>query len=168
MIAFVFSTGAFAQKLGYINSLKILSEFKDAKEAQEKLQEMNQEWERQGRELQQQFQELNEQLESQSLLLSEERKKEKTQELQELAVKLQRYQQEIWGQNGEAAKKEAELMQPVYEKINAAIRLVGEKEKFDYIFDSVNANIVYASPSQPDLTDLVLEELEKGVQTSKK
>ena len=35
--------------------------------------------------------------------------------------------------------------------------------KYDYIFDGVAGNIVYASPDQPDLTDRVLEELNKGV-----
>ena len=57
-------------------------------------------------------------------------------------------------------------MQPVIDKVNRAITKVGEEEKFDYIFDTVSANIVYASPSQPDLTELVLEELEKGLDSS--
>jgi Skp family chaperone for outer membrane proteins len=40
--------------------------------------------------------------------------------------------------------------------------------KFDYIFDSVSANIVYASPSQQDLTEEILKELEKGLETTGK
>jgi outer membrane protein len=83
--------------------------------------------EAQGRELQRQFQELGEQLESQSLLLSEDRKQEKQQELQNLYMKIQQYQQEKWGQNGEYFKKEAEVMQPVIDKINKAINKVGER-----------------------------------------
>ena len=164
-----FSTGnAFAQKIAYINSQQILANFKEATDAKDRLEKINQEWEAQGRELQRQFQELGEQLESQSLLLSEDRKQEKQQELQNLYMKIQQYQQEKWGQNGEYFKKEAEVMQPVIDKINKAINKVGEEMKFDYIFDSVSANIVYASPSQQDLTEEILKELEKGLETTGK
>ena len=158
--------GVFAQKMGYINSQQIIANYKEAKDAQESLDKINKEWEAEGRAMQQQLQELGEQLESQSLLLSEERKQEKQQELQTLYLKIQQFQQDKWGQNGEFYKKEAEVMQPVIDKVNRAITKVGEDEKFDYIFDTVSANIVYASPNQPDLTELVLEELEKGLESS--
>ena len=81
-------------------------------------------------------------------------------------MKIQQFQQEKWGQSGEYFKKEAEVMQPVIEKVNKAIAKVGEEMKYDYIFDTVSANIVYASPSQTDLTEEVLNELEKGLESS--
>ena len=161
-----FSTGAFAQKLAYINSQKILASFKEAQDAQERLDQINKEWEAEAREMQAQFQELGEQLESQSLLLSAERQKEKQQELQNLYMKIQQFQNEKWGQSGEFLRKQEEVMQPVLDKINTAIRKIGEEERYDYIFDTVAGNILYASTSQPDLTDLVLEELEKGLEST--
>ena len=167
-VLFAFANNSQAQKIGYVNSQKVLATYKEALDAQEKLDKINQEWEAEGREMQKQFQELSEQLESQSLLLSEERQKEKQQEIQSLYMKIQQFSAEKWGQSGEFFKKQEELMQPVFEKINAVIKTIGEDEGFDYIFDTVNANIVYAGPNQPDLTDLVLEELEKGVSEKKK
>ncbi|MBN1541945.1 OmpH family outer membrane protein [candidate division KSB1 bacterium] len=162
----IFSAGnVLAQKLGYINSQQILANFKEAKDAQERLEKINKEWEAEGREMQRQLQELGEQMESQSLLLSEERKQEKQQELQALYMRIQQFQQEKWGQNGEYFKKEAEVMQPVIDKINKAIAKVGEELKYDYIFDTVSANIVYASPNQTDLSEEVLNELEKGLES---
>ncbi len=166
LIILVLSTSVFAQKLAYINSQKILATYKEAQDAQEQLDKINREWEEEARELQTQFQELGEQLESQSLLLSEERQREKQQELQNLYMKIQQFQAEKWGQSGEFYKKQDEIMQPVIDKINAAIRKVGEEERFDYIFDTVAGNILYASPNQQDLTDLVLEELEKGLEST--
>lgn len=155
-----------AQKIGYINSQKILSNYKEAQDAQARFEKLNREWEDEAREMQRQFQEMGEQLESQRLLLSEERVAEKQQELQNLYMRIQQFQNDKWGQNGEAIRKNEEIMQPIIDKINAAIQKVGEEERFDYIFDTVAGNILYASPSQPDLTDLVLEELEKGLGTS--
>ena len=166
--ALVTPISSFAQKLAYVNSQKILATFKEAQDAQERLDKINREWEDEIREMQKQFQEQGEALESQSLLLSEERKREKQQELQNLMMKIRQYQEEKWGQNGELYKKNEEVMGPVIEKVNAAIKKVGEEERYDYIFDTVAGNILYASPAQPDLSDLVLEELEKGLESTTK
>ncbi len=159
------SMSAYAQKLGYINSQKVMATYKEAQDAQERLDKISQDWEAEARAKQKQFQDLGEQLESQKLLLSEERMKEKQQELQTLYTEIQKFQAEKFGQGGELYKKQEEIMQPIIDKINAAIKKLGEEQGFDYIFDSVAANIVYASPKQPDLTDQVLEELEKGLQS---
>lgn len=156
---------ASAQRIAYINSQKIVATYKEAQEAQERLNKISQGWEEEGKIMQKQFQDLGEQLESQSLLLSEDRKREKQQELQTLYMKIQQFQSEKWGQNGELYRKQEEVMQPIFDKINAAIKKVAEEQNFDYVFDTVNGNIVYASPKQTDLTDLVLQDLEKGLPT---
>ena len=168
MIVFGTSMDAFAQKLAYINSQQILAQYKEAQDAQEQLDKINQEWQAEGAEMQQQFQDLGQQLESQSLLLSEDRQKEKQAELQALYQRIQQYQNDKWGQTGEFFRKQEEVMKPVYDKINAAIKKVGEEERFDYIFDIVAGNIVYASTEQQDLSDLVIEELERGLESSSK
>ncbi|MBN1481495.1 OmpH family outer membrane protein [candidate division KSB1 bacterium] len=160
------SVNVFAQKLGYINSSQILAQYKEAQDAQEQLDKINREWEAEGRELQNQFQELGQQLESQSLLLSEERQREKQAELQALYQKIQQFQNEKWGQSGEFFRKQEEIMKPIYDKINAAIQKVGEEERYDYVFDTVAGNIVYVSDSSNDLTEFVIEELEKGLESS--
>ncbi|MDZ7304598.1 MAG: OmpH family outer membrane protein [candidate division KSB1 bacterium] len=154
-------------KLGYIDSQKILEKYKEAQDAQKQLQEINKRWEDEAKSMQQELQTKLEELESQALLLSEERKKEKETELQNLNIRLQQFQQEKWGAQGEVFAKRAELMQPVIDKINAVIKKLGNEEKFDYIFDVVNGNILHVSPAQPDLTDKVLEELNKSVATAK-
>lgn len=160
------SATASAQKLGYVNSNQILAEYEEAKDAQERLDKLNREWEEEARQMQQQFQQLGQQLESQKLLLSEERQEEKQQELQALYQKIQQYQNQKWGQNGEFYQKQDEIMKPIIDKINAAIRQVGEEEEFDYIFDTVSGNIVYVGEDQQDLTQLVLDELEQGLESS--
>lgn len=154
-------------KLGYIDSQKILEKYKEAQDAQKQLQDLNKRWEDEAKNMQQELQSKLEELESQALLLSEERKKEKENELQNLNIRLQQFQQDKWGNQGEVFAERAKLMQPVIDKINAVIKKVGSEEKFDYIFDVVNGNILHVSDSQPNLTDKVLEELNKSVATAK-
>jgi outer membrane protein len=164
LVAVCALTGSgFAQKIGYIHSQKILAEFKDAKDAQQKTDELNQQWQKEGLEMQKQLQEMQDSFDSQSLLLSESKKAEKAQEIQTLYLKLQQFQQQKWQPgSGEIFAKEKEFMEPVLEKINIVIKKVGDAEGYDYIFDTASGNILYASDKMPDLTDKVLAELEKG------
>lgn len=150
-------------KIGYVHSQKVLSDLKEWQDAQKKLDEINRQWENEGLEMQQRFQQLREQFEAQSLLLSETKKKEKQQELEALMVQLQKFQRDKWDpQSGEILKKQAELVQPILDKINTVIKKIGDDEKFDYIFDTANGALLYFGTDQPDLTDRVLEELNKG------
>jgi len=158
-------------KIGYINSSKILETYKEAIDVRKQLADLNSQWEKEARDMQKEMRDLQEQLESQSLLLSEERKTQKQQEIQGLYQKYQQYLQEKWNpQGGEAAKKEVEFIQPVYDKINAAIKKIGAAEGYQYIFDVVAGNILYASEDQPDLTEKLLDALNKelAAQTSAK
>ncbi|MGH7450987.1 MAG: OmpH family outer membrane protein [bacterium] len=154
-------------KLGYIDSQKILEKYKEAQDAQKQLQDLNRRWEDEAKNMQQELQTKLEELESQALLLSDERKKEKETELQNLNIRLNQFQQEKWGNQGEVFTKRAELMQPVINKINDVIKKIGTEDKYDYIFDVVNGNILHVSASQPDLTERVLEELNKSVAAAK-
>ena len=150
-------------KIGYVHSQKILSDLKEWQDAQKKLDEINRQWENEGMEMQQRLQQLREQFDAQSLLLSETKKKEKQQEIENLMLQLQKFQRDKWDpQQGEILKKQAELVQPILDKINGVIKKIGDDEKFDYIFDTANGAMVYYGPDQPDLTDRVLAELNKG------
>ncbi len=154
-------------KIGYINSNKVLEKYKDAIDVRKQLADLNEQWKQEARGMEKEIQGMQEQMESQSLLLSEERKAAKQQEIQTLYLKYQQYLQDKWNpQGGEAAKKEVEMIQPVYEKINVAISKIGETDGYDYVFDVVAGNVLYASPNQPDLTEKLLAELNKGLPES--
>jgi len=160
-------TNAQKLKIGYINSEKIKAEYKEAQDAEKKIAEINAQWEKEAMEKQQEIQGLQEQLETQSLLLSEEKKREKYQELQNLALKFEQFKQQKWGQQGEINRKLEEVWKPIQDKIFAQINKIGEDEGFDYIFDSALNVILYIDKNQPDLTERVIEELNKSITTSK-
>ncbi len=153
-------------KLGYIDSQRIMAEFKEAQDAQKKLDDIVQQWRQERDQMQQQLQELQDQYQKQSLLLSEERKREREQEIQNLMAKLYEFDNQKFGAQGEVYKKQAELFEPVYQKIRDAIAKVGKDGNFTYIFDVAGGAVVYKAPNQPDLTDEVLNVLNKGVSSS--
>lgn len=147
-------------KLAYINSQKVLESFPPYLDVQKKLEAENTQWGLELQKMSDQLKQLQEQLEQQSLLLSEAKKREKAQEIQSLAVKAQQYQQEKWGEQGEAFKRRNELMQPIFDQINLVINKIGQENGYDFIFDTISANILF-SPDKYNITDLVVTRLAK-------
>lgn len=162
LFPFLFATFAFAElKVGYVDSQVILAKLKETKDVQDKLNELYKKWEQEAKSMEQEIQKKQEDFEAKSLMLTDKAKAERAQEIQALALQLRQFEQEKLGQNGEYFKEQNRLMQPIVDKIQNAINQVGEDEGFDYIFDTVNANIVYVSKSQTNLTERIMQELEK-------
>lgn len=147
-------------KLGYINSERIFGKFKGTVDAQKKFDDIQQKWKDDAENMQKELLQLKEELENQSLLLSEEKKKEKAQKIEEKYAAYQEFVNSIWGVNGRAYRKNAELTKPIMSKINVILKKIGEDEGYTLIFDAAQGVIVYAEPKY-DLTDRVIEELNK-------
>jgi outer membrane protein len=152
-------------KLAYVDSQKILATFPPALDAQKKLEAENNQWAQEFQKMQEDMKALNDKLEQQSLLLSEAKKKEAAQEIQNMAIKAQQYQTEKWGEEGKFFQRRKELLQPVFDKINVIITKIGEEDGYDFIFDTQAGNLLYAKSSH-NLTDDVLAKLEKEGSTS--
>ncbi len=75
-------------------------------------------------------------------------------------MKIDKYRLEKLGPQGEFYKKNLELTQPLYDKIDQVIQKIGQAEGYDYILDVVQGVVLYAKPEY-DITDRVLEELNK-------
>jgi outer membrane protein len=148
-------------KLGYVDSQKILMSYPEALEAQKKLETFGTGVNNELKKMEDDFKALQEQLNQQSLLLSEEKKRAKAQELQDMAMQYQTLGQQ---RQEEIVKKREELFKPVYEKVNAAIKRMGDAEGYDMIFDAIQGNLLFAK-EQYDLTEKLLGELGKGPST---
>ena len=147
--------------IGYVNSDRILAEFEEAKEAQRKLDVEAKKLEDEYRGMLGNLDSLNRDYERQKMIMSETRRQTKENEITQLQQAIQRYQVEKMGPEGEIYQKQAELVGPVLEKIKTVIEKVGKDNKYDYIFDTVAGNILYAEPVH-DLTDKVLYELKRN------
>jgi len=148
-------------KLGYVNSQEILTKYKEAQDVQAKLQELYKTWEQQAINMEKEIQTKREAFEKQSLVLTDKTKAERAQEIQALMLQLQQFQTDKLGPQGEYYKEQNRMMKPIIDKVQNMINKMGEDEGFDYIFDSINSNIVFASKKQPNLTEKILAALEK-------
>ena len=147
-------------KMGYVNSDLILTSYHGTKSAEEKLRQQYAKWENEATQKQQRIQGMQADLQKQALLMSETRKAEVEKELQDSLIAYQSFLQEKFGEQGEAARQNSELLQPIIEKISVILNDMAEKENYDFIFDS-KAGIVFAKKGY-DLTDKVLKILNSG------
>jgi len=83
-------------------------------------------------------------------------RKSKETELVELQNRIQEFQQNATQQ---LQQRNLELMQPIYNKIQAAINKVATDLEFTYILDISNGTVVFTSDDSQNINSLVLNEL---------
>ncbi len=161
VVTLMITVPVMAQKFGYVQSQKILAQYQEYVDAQNKLNEIRNGYDSEYQKMLKDYQDMLQEIDSQSLLLSPEKKQEKMQAAQEKAASIEKFKYDKLGPQGEFYQKSMELTKPIIDKINALIAKVGKDEGYDYIFDASSGALVYAAP-EADLTDRVLEELNKG------
>ena len=156
----VFSLSGFSQavKNGYIDSDKIFAQYTEWNKAQEEFNTNYKAWDDQAKEMQTEFEEMLEEYERQKLILSDEKKKEREAAIEAKKQALDAFTNQVFGPGGEAERRNNALIQPLLEKINAAIEQIATDGNYDFIFNS--AGLAYAK-KEYDITEKVLDILEE-------
>jgi outer membrane protein len=145
-------------KFGYVDSDRIFSEYKEWVKAQEEFNTEYKAWDEEAKTMQKELEDLTAEYEKQKLILSAEKKKEREAAITAKQQALDAYTKQIFGPSGTAEQKNAELVRPLLEKINAAIERVATEGNYDFVFNS--AGLAYAKKDF-DITDKILKMLEE-------
>jgi len=147
-------------KIGYIDSQRIFAEYSEFIDAGKKIEEERKKYETEVNRMRDDLLKRQQDMEKQQLLLSEEKKQQLTQELNDLYTKMQEYGQKHLGADGTVAQLSQLLTDPILEKVRGVIDTIGKEQGYDYIFDRSSELILFAKEDY-DLTDKVLETLGK-------
>ncbi|MCR9054279.1 MAG: OmpH family outer membrane protein, partial [bacterium] len=143
------------QKFGYVNSAAILAEMPEVKQADANLEALQKQLQKKGQsmleQLQQDYGALQQKVQSGDL--SPKQQEEEAQKLQKREQEIAAFEQDMRKQ---VSDKREELLGPIYEKVNQAIKDVAEENGFQFIFDQ-NV-LLYAEDSQ-NVNDLVKAKL---------
>ena len=150
--------------IGWVDSQYIFNQLEEARQAQVELEKKQRSLESEYLNMVAKADSLYKDFEQKSILMSEDRRKEKERELMEYQEKIQMFQMQKMGPEGELYAYYAQLISPIEKKILNAIEKVGNERGYDYILDSSRGGIVHALDSHK-LDDYVLEELRKGSST---
>ena len=135
-----------AQKFGYLNSQALLSEMSEVEQARANLEVLGQQLKKKGEamvaDLQQKYGVV--QQKAQEGGLSPKDQEAELAKLKAQEAEIAKFEQEMVQQ---LQKKEADLLQPILDKVNDAIKEVAQEEGYLYIFDSSTQVLLYADES---------------------
>jgi outer membrane protein len=149
------TTNANAQKIAHIDVQKILVEMPEFKAGQAELKKLYATYQKEFKEMQDAYQAKLKKYQDEAKTVSEQENQKRVKELMEMEKNIAKAQQDI---QQEAAKKEAELMKPIQEKLMKAVKDVAKEKGYDYVFDSSGpTNLIVANG--PDLYNAVKAKL---------
>jgi Skp family chaperone for outer membrane proteins len=143
-------------KLGFIRSDIILSLHPGVPGIRTSLEEQLRAWQQQQDDMQARAEALQNEL--RTAQLSPVRRRTREEELQQTVDELARFQTQMWSQGGLAEQKEQELMQPVFDEIDAVIRDIAEGQGFHLIFDASAGGLLFGHIDM-DLTRQAMDKL---------
>ncbi len=137
---------AHAQKFGYMNSQALMAELPEVKQADANLQALQTQLEKKGQQMVQELEAKYKDLQrrEQSGEISPKALDEEAKKLKEQEAELGKFEQEVQKQ---LVAKRQELLQPVIDKLNNAIKQVALEGQFTYIFDASAGMLLYAQDS---------------------
>jgi outer membrane protein len=148
-------------KIAFVNSDKILQELPEYIQVKTELESTVKTWQDELEKMSKEFQDALEDYQKKEAMLSADAKVEKQKQLQDLQQKARDFQYQKFDQrDGETAKLREKKFGPIQEKVMKAIAKVAKENKYNYVFDKLDAatNILYAD-SKFDLTYKVIDEL---------
>ncbi len=143
-------------KFGHINSQELLKAMPENDSAQVQLQRYAKQLQDQMDELQVEYNRKLQDYQAQQDQLTDLIRKTKEQDLIDLQKKIQDFQ--VAAQQ-DMQKKQQEMLQPIIDKANNAIKEVARENGFIYIFDVAGGTILYYSEKSVDILPLVKKKL---------
>ena len=149
-------------KIGYIRPMYIFEKYEPYQDAQRQLVEIKKTQDDKLRQEEEKLQSNVEDAQKKAMLMSEEILARTREELAKQKEALDKSYNDFYQPNGEFEKKQEELIQPIIDRINDVIMRIGKEEVYDYILDAEQGGVLFAD-DQYDISDYILEELQKGV-----
>ena len=153
-LALVLPLAVSAQKLGHINSQELFQQMPERTVVQQKMDTLMSQYETQMANMQEEINKKIVDYQQNQATMAEAIKQIRGQEITEMQ---QRYELFVQTAQQDLQKKQQELLAPIYEKMQKAVKVVGDANSYTYIFDS--AAMTYISPDAQDVTPLVKKEL---------
>lgn len=144
-------------KIGFVDANRVIDEYQATAAATLEFNEYVAQYRDSAAVLKRRIEDIKTELEAQKLLLSEEARLRKIDEIEGLTGSYNQFLQTVFGARGVVELKNDELMAPLLEKINAAITKIAEQEGFQIVLELSEG--VYYAASDLDVTELVINEL---------
>jgi len=148
-----------AQRYGIVDTKYILEKIPDYKDAQKKLDQFSLQWQKEIDDKQAALDKMYRDFEAEQVMLSDELKRKREDELFVREKDLRDLQRKRFGFEGDLFKKRQELVKPIQDKVYNAIQKIAVNRSYDFILDkSEGITVIFADPKL-DRSEDVLREL---------
>jgi outer membrane protein len=159
LMAFSFAATSQAQRYAVVDTKFILDKMPEYKDAQKQLDQTSLQWQKEIDDKQGILDRMYKDYEAEQVMLSEELKKKREDELFNKEKEVRDLQRKRFGFEGDLFKKRQELIKPIQDKVYNAIQKIAVNRLYDFILDkSEGITVIFADPKL-DKSDDVLKEL---------
>lgn len=157
-LAFFVASFANAQRYAIIDMKYILERLPDYKEAQAQLDEVAGGWQKEIDGMQQELDRMYKNYEAEQVMLSNELKQKREDQLFQKEKTLRDLQRKRFGFEGDLFKKRQELVKPVQDKVYNAVQRISVQRGYDFILDkSEGITVIFADPKLEKSEDVLRE-----------
>jgi outer membrane protein len=151
-----------AQRIAYVDVTAVLEALPEYQKAQEQLDKVATQWRQEIAVEQDKVKGLYSKYQAEQVLLSEEMKKAREEEIMNQEKAVREMQRLKFGPEGALFKKREELVKPIQDKVYNTITQYAESKGFEFIFDKGSASGMLFADKKYDKTDDVKALLKKG------
>jgi outer membrane protein len=130
--------------------------------AQGEIDQLSAAWQKEIEDLQLKVDELYRTYQAEQVLLTEEMKQDRLDEIKKKETELKDYQKKVFGFGGLFFLKKQELIKPLQDKIFDAVEKVAKSNRLAMVFDKAGELVIVYTDPRHDYTDFILEELGLG------
>lgn len=153
---FVLTTAGFSQRYAIIDSKYILDKMPDYKEAQKRLDQFSEQWQLEIDQKQALLDKMYKDYDAEQVMLSDELKKKREDELFNKEKELRDLQKKRFGFEGDLFKKRQELIKPIQDKVYTAVQKLAVDKQYDFILDkSEGITVIFADPKLDKSEDVL-------------
>ena len=156
--SFLFVAFSHAQKYAIIDTKYILDKMPEYRNAQTQLDGFAATWQKEIDNMQKDLDKMFRDYEAEQVMLSEDLKKKRENQLYEKEKTVRDLQRQRFGFEGDLFKKRQELVQPIQNKVYNAVQKLAVQRGYDFILDkSEGITVIFADPKLEKSEDVLKE-----------
>jgi len=151
-----FSISANAQKIAFVDVQEILENIAEYQEAQTELDQMANTWRQEIAQEYDIIKGMYNRYQAEQVLLSEDARKTREEEIMNKEKQVRDMQRERFGPEGALFKRRQALVQPIQERVYAAIEEFASERSYDFIFDrSSDSGMIFSNPQYNKTEEII-------------
>ncbi len=159
LFGILFALSSQAQKIAFVNTDKILEKIPEYKSAQEKLDALALQYQKEIEEKQDAINKLNASFQADKILLSKSMRIKRSEEVDKAELELSELRKKYFGPKGNLFKERQKMVKPIQDRVYKAIQEMADSGRFAFVLDSSSEIAVLYYSDKYDKTDAVLKNL---------